>query len=86
MDQVHASRFDETRLLLKDIHKLKSEDMISVKKKDDNVPYGIGFYWAVTVQRQLPKVKIASVLWYGASANDDSDDSALMVATIPRGS
>ena len=36
-------RFDETRLLLKDIQ-LKSGDKISlVKKKDDNVPYGIDF-------------------------------------------
>jgi len=76
-------RFDETRLLLKDIQ-LKSGDKISlVKKKDDNVPYGIDF-----IELEQAPVPVAqgensiSILDKGASANDDSDDTAALLAAV----
>ena len=76
-------RFDETRLLLKDIH-LKSGDKISlVKKKDDNVPYGIDF-----IELEQAPVPVAqsensiSIVDKGASANDDSDDTAALLAAV----
>ena len=76
-------RFDETRLLLKNIQ-LKSGDKISlVKKKDDNVPYGIDF-----IELEQAPVPVAqgensiSILDKGASANDDSDDTAALLAAV----
>lgn len=76
-------RFDETRLLLKDIQ-LKSGDKISlVKKKDDNVPYGIDF-----IELEQAPVPVAqsensiSIVDKGASANDDSDDTSALLAAI----
>ena len=76
-------RFDETRLLLKDIQ-LKSGDRISlVKKKDDNVPYGIDF-----IELEQAPVPVAqgensiSIVDKGASANDDSDDTAALLAAV----
>ena len=76
-------RFDETRLLLKDIQ-LKSGDKISlVKKKDDNVPYGIDF-----IELEQAPVPVAqgensiSIVDKGASANDDSDDTAALLAAV----
>ena len=76
-------RFDETRLLLKDIQ-LKSGDKISlVKKKDDNVPYGIDF-----IELEQAPVPVAqgensiSILDKGASANDDGDDTAALLAAV----
>ena len=75
-------RFDETRLLLKDIQ-LKSGDKISlVKKKDDNVPYGIDFIELEQAPAPVAQGENSiSIVDKGASANDDSDDtSALLVA------
>ena len=76
-------RFDETRLLLKDIQ-LKSGDKISlVKKEDDNVPYGIDFI--ELEQAPAPVVQgenSISIVDKGASANDDSDDTSALLATI----
>ena len=76
-------RFDETRLLLKDIQ-LKSGDKISlVKKKDDNVPYGIDF-----IELEQAPVPVTqgensiSIVDKGASANDDSDDTAALLAAV----
>ena len=76
-------RFDETRLLLKDIQ-LKAGDKISlVKKKDDNVPYGIDFI--ELEQAPAPVVQgenSISIVDKGASANDDSDDTAALLAAV----
>lgn len=76
-------RFDETRLLLKDIQ-LKSGDKISlVKKKDDNVPYGIDFI--ELEQAPVPVTQgenTISIVDKGASANDDSDDTAALLAAV----
>lgn len=76
-------RFDETRLLLKDIQ-LKSGDKISlVKKKDDNIPYGIDFI--ELEQAPAPVVQgenSISIVDKGASANDDSDDTAALLAAV----
>ena len=76
-------RFDETRLLLKDIQ-LKSGDKISlVKKEDDNVPYGIDFI--ELEQAPAPVVQgenSISIVDKGASANDDSDDTSALLAAI----
>lgn len=76
-------RFDETRLLLKDIQ-LKSGDKISlVKKEDDNVPYGIDFI--ELEQAPAPVVQgenSISIVDKGASANDDSDDTPALLAAI----
>lgn len=76
-------RFDETRLLLKDIQ-LKSGDKISlVKKEDDNVPYGIDFI--ELEQAPAPVVQgenSISIVDKGASANDDSDDTAALLAAV----
>ena len=76
-------RFDETRLLLKDIQ-LKSGDKISlVKKKDDNVPYGIDFI--ELEQAPAPVVQgenSISIVDKGASANDDGDDTAALLAAV----
>ena len=76
-------RFDETRLLLKDIQ-LKAGDKISlVKKKDDNVPYGIDFI--ELEQAPAPVVQgenSISIVDKGASANDDSDDTSALLAAI----
>ena len=76
-------RFDETRLLLKDIQ-LKFGDKISlVKKKDDNVPYGIDF---IELEQALAPVaqgeNSISIVDKGASANDDSDDTAALLAAV----
>ena len=76
-------RFDETRLLLKDIQ-LKSGDKISlVKKKDDNVPYGIDF---IELEQALAPVAQSensiSIVDKGASANDDSDDTAALLEAV----
>ncbi|WP_314676648.1 YSIRK-type signal peptide-containing protein [uncultured Streptococcus sp.] len=76
-------RFDETRLLLKDIQ-LKSGDKISlVKKKDDNVPYGIDFIELEQAPAPVPQGENSiSIVDKGASANDDSDDTAALLAAV----
>ena len=72
-------------VLLKDIQ-LKSGDKISlVKKKDDNVPYGIDF-----IELEQAPVPVAqgensiSIVDKGASANDDSDDTAALLAAVKK--
>ena len=76
-------RFDETRLLLKDIQ-LKSGDKISlVKKKDDNVPYGIDFIELEQAPAPVSQGENSiSIVDKGASANDDSDDTAALLAAV----
>ena len=76
-------RFDETRLLLKDIQ-LKSGDEISlVKKKDDNVPYGIDFIELEQAPAPVAQGENSiSIVDKGASANDDSDDTAALLAAV----
>ena len=76
-------RFDETRLLLKDIQ-LKSGDKISlVKKKDDNVPYGIDFIELEQAPAPVTQGENSiSIVDKGASANDDSDDTAALLAAV----
>lgn len=76
-------RFDETRLLLKDIQ-LKSGDKISlVKKKDDNVPYGIDFIELEQAPAPVAQGENSiSIVDKGASANDDSDDMSALLAAI----
>ena len=76
-------RFDETRLLLKDIQ-LKSGDRISlVKKKDDNVPYGIDFIELEQAPAPVAQGENSiSIVDKGASANDDSDDTATLLAAV----
>ena len=76
-------RFDETRLLLKDIQ-LKSGDKISlVKKKDDNVPYGIDFIELEQAPAPVSQSENSiSIVDKGASANDDSDDTAALLAAV----
>ncbi len=76
-------RFDETRLLLKDIQ-LKSGDKISlVKKKDDNVPYGIDFIELEQAPTPVAQSENSiSIVDKGASANDDSDDTAALLAAV----
>ena len=76
-------RFDETRLLLKDIQ-LKSGDKISlVKKKDDNVPYGIDFIELEQASAPVAQGENSiSIVDKGASANDDGDDTAALLAAV----
>ena len=76
-------RFDETRLLLKDIQ-LKSGDKISlVKKKDDNVPYGIDFIELEQAPAPVTQGENSiSIVDKGASANDDSDDTTALLAAV----
>ena len=76
-------RFDETRLLLKDIQ-LKSGDKISlVKKKDDDVPYGIDFIELEQAPAPVAQGENSiSIVDKGASANDDSDDTPALLAAI----
>ena len=76
-------RFDETRLLLKDIQ-LKSGDKISlVKKKDDNVPYGIDFIELEQAPAPVAQGENSiSIVDKGASANDESDDTAALLAAV----
>ena len=76
-------RFDETRLLLKDIQ-LKSGDKISlVKKKDDNVPYGIDFIELEQAPAPVAQGENSiSIVDKGAFANDDSDDTAALLAAV----
>ena len=76
-------RFDETRLLLKDIQ-LKSGDRISlVKKKDDNVTYGIDFIELEQAPAPVAQGENSiSIVDKGASANDDSDDTAALLAAV----
>ena len=76
-------RFDETRLILKDIQ-LKSGDKISlVKKKDDNVPYGIDFIELEQAPAPVAQGENSiSIVDKGASANDDSDDTAALLAAV----
>ena len=76
-------RFDETRLLLKDIQ-LKSGDKISlVKKKDDNIPYGIDFIELEQAPAPVAQGENSiSIVDKGASANDDSDDTAALLAAV----
>ena len=76
-------RFDETRLLLKDIQ-LKSGDKISlVKKKDDNVTYGIDFIELEQAPAPVAQCENSiSIVDKGASANDDSDDTAALLAAV----
>lgn len=76
-------RFDETRLLLKDIQ-LKAGDKISlVKKKDDNVPCGIDFIELEQAPAPVAQSENSiSIVDKGASANDDSDDTAALLAAV----
>ena len=76
-------RFDETRLLLKDIQ-LKSGDKISlVKKKDDNVPYGIDFIELEQAPAPVAQGENSiNIVEKGASANDDIDDTAALLAAV----
>ena len=76
-------RFDETRFLLKDIQ-LKSGDKISlVKKKDDNVPYGIDFIELEQAPAPVAQGENSiSIVDKGASANDDGDDTAALLAAV----
>ena len=76
-------RFDETRLLLKDIQ-LKSGDKISlVKKKDDNVPYGIDFIELEQAPAPVAQGENSiNIVDKGASANDDIDDTAALLAAV----
>lgn len=76
-------RFDETRLLLKDIQ-LKAGDKISlVKKKDDNVPYGIDFIELEQAPAPVAQGENSiNIVDKGASANDDSDDTPALLAAI----
>ena len=76
-------RFDETRLLLKDIQ-LKSGDKISlVKKKDDNVPYGIDFIELEQAPAPVAQGENSiNIEDKGASANDDGDDTAALLAAV----
>ena len=76
-------RFDETRLLLKDIQ-LKSGDKISlVKKKDDNVPYGIDFIELEQAPAPVAQGENSiSIVDKGSSANDDGDDTAALLAAV----
>ena len=76
-------RFDETRLLLKDIQ-LKSGDKISlVKKKDDNVPYGIDFIELEQAPAPVAQGENSiSIVDKGASVNDDGDDTAALLAAV----
>ena len=76
-------RFDETRPLLKDIQ-LKSGDKISlVKKKDDNVTYGIDFIELEQAPAPVAQGENSiSIVDKGASANDDSDDTSALLAAI----
>ncbi len=76
-------RFDETRLLLKDIQ-LKSGDKISlVKKKDDNVPYGIDFIELEQAPAPVAQGENSiNIVDKGASANDDGDDTAALLAAV----
>lgn len=76
-------RFDETRLLLKDIQ-LKSGDKISlVKKKDDNVPYGIDFIELEQAPAPVAQGENSiSIVDKGASANDDGDDTVALLAAV----
>ena len=76
-------RFDETRLLLKDIQ-LKSGDKISlVKKKDDNVPYGIDFIELEQAPAPVAQGENSiNIVEKGASANDDGDDTAALLAAV----
>ena len=76
-------RFDETRLLLKDIQ-LKAGDKISlVKKKDDDVPYGIDFIELEQAPAPVAQGENSiSIVDKGASANDDSDDTPALLAAI----
>lgn len=76
-------RFDETRLLLKDIQ-LKSGDKISlVKKEDDNVPYGIDFIELEQAPAPVAQGENSiNIVDKGASANDDSDDTAALLAAV----
>ena len=76
-------RFDETRLLLKDIQ-LKAGDKISlVKKKDDNVPYGIDFIELEQAPAPVAQGENSiNIVDKGASANDDSDDTAALLAAV----
>ena len=76
-------RFDETRLLLKDIQ-LKAGDKISlVKKEDDNVPYGIDFIELEQAPASVVQGENSiSIVDKGASANDDSDDTSALLAAI----
>lgn len=71
------------RLLLKDIQ-LKSGDKISlVKKKDDNVPYGIDFIELEQAPAPVAQSENSiSIVDKGASANDDSDDTAALLAAV----
>ena len=76
-------RFDETRLLLKDIQ-LKAGDKISlVKKKDDTVPYGIDFIELEQAPAPVAQGENSiNIVDKGASANDDSDDTAALLAAV----
>ena len=76
-------RFDETRLLLKDIQ-LKAGDKISlVKKKDDNVPCGIDFIELEQAPAPVAQGENSiNIVDKGASANDDSDDTAALLAAV----
>ena len=63
---------------------MKSGDKISlVKKKDDNVPYGIDFIELEQAPAPVAQGENSiSIVDKGASANDDSDDTAALLAAV----
>ena len=63
---------------------MKSGDKISlVKKKDDNVPYGIDFIELEQAPAPVAQGENSiNIVDKGASANDDSDDTAALLAAV----
>lgn len=76
-------RFDETRLLLKDIQLTAGDKISLVKKKDDTVPYGIDFIELEQAPAPVAQGENSiNIVDKGASANDDSDDTAALLAAV----
>ena len=76
-------RFDETRLLLKDIQLTAGDKISLVKKKDDTVPYGIDFIELEQAPAPVAQGENSiNIVDKGASANDDSDDTATLLAAV----
>ena len=63
---------------------MKSGDKSSlVKKKDDNVPYGIDFIELEQAPAPVAQGENSiNIVDKGASANDDSDDTAALLAAV----
>ena len=76
-------RFDETRLLLNDVQ-LKAGDKLSlVKKRDDQVAYGIDLIELEQAPEPIAQGENSiNILDKGASANDDGDDTAALLAAV----